>query len=387
MTVAVAVSVVGSMIAGVREPGWDWAISDGDGVGCPRCGVAGTQRTRRRLTRRPLLWLRGSGPLVPHGVECSACGYRWPGRLGVFWGRPPAPRWLLPWHVVRAVVVAVRDQRTVHPVPLHHLASAGLGAGLGGVLGARRGRVGGGVVLGAVTGLATSWSAFTAPTLVRYGTGTAVADAVLALVGDPQRNAERCARRHEDEAAGAGFAPYGLEAAWEGHRSLDGCGTSWATGRRRPRVVELVLRHSTGSAAPGAPGWDEGITVSTRAPRDLSEDHCWQLTEAELADSAARQLTSWRDDGSAVERRAVVVLLDGTAVEATALEGDDERWVVVVRTSYTYLEVRGRGEVPRELRLERVHDLSRYPSALRPVAQGDSTPAAVPEGDSDEHRP
>jgi len=365
----VSVSVSTAMIAGVREPAWDWAISDGEGAGCPGCGAEGTQRVRRRLTRTPLLWLRSGGSLFPHGVECRLCGYRWPGTLGVFWGGAPRSRWLLPWLVVRAVVVAVRDQRTVHEVPLHHLASALLGAGLGGVLGARRGSVGRGAVIGAVTGVAASWSAFTTPALARYGTGTAVADAVLALAGDPQRNAERHAQRQEAEAAGAGFAPYGLEATWEGQRSLVGSSSSWAEGRRRPHVTELVLVHRSGAAAPGEPGWDDGVTVSTRAPRDPSDDHCWQLTEEEVADSLARELTSWRDASSAVDRRRVVVLLDGTAVEATALQGEAERWVVVARTSETLVQVRGQGQVPGDLRLERVHDLSRYPSVVRPVAR------------------
>ncbi|WP_109773454.1 hypothetical protein [Quadrisphaera granulorum] len=65
-----------------------------------------------------------------------------------------------------------------------------------------------------------------------------------------------------------------------------------------------------------------------------------------------------------VERRAVVVVLDGTAVEAPSLRGDG-RWVVLVRTAGIHVEVRGTGEVPNDLRLERLRDLNTYPSALR----------------------
>lgn len=372
------------MIDAVEEPGPDWTIIGGEDNGdppCPRCGAEDAQRVRKRRIISLQRWLISGGPLFAHVRECGACGYRWPGV--VFFGAPDARRWLLPWRVARAAVAAFHQQRTSYPVPWLYLASAGLGAAAGGGLGAVGGRPGRGAALGAATGSAACWSVFASTAVRQYGTATAIADAVLVHVGDPQRNAERHARREEEQAAAAGFLPYGLDGTWQGRRYLAGAATSWGRGRQRPRVTELSLGHATGDGEPGAPGWDEGITVATLAPPGTGAgyDHRWDRTTDELFDVLSDEFgrrgafEPRGAEGSAVQRRAVVVLLDGTAVDAVSLHGGD-RWVVVVHTPDTHVEVRGTGPaVPDDLRLERVRDLITYP-ALRPTAGAGETSQA-----------
>lgn len=352
------------MIAAVGEAGPDWTIigdEDGGGPPCPRCCAEATQRIRKRLSSSVPRWLRSGGPLFSWVRECGACGYRWPGV--VFFGRPDAPRWLVPWLAARSAVRAFHDQRTWLPVPWLYVASAGIGAAAGAALGSRRGTPGRSAAVGATSGWVTCWSVFAVSAVRQHGTGSAIADAVLVHVGDPRSNAERHARRQEEQAAGAGFAPYGLDASWQGRRYLAGTATSWARGPQPPRVTELVLGHATGTAAPGAPGWDEGITVSTLAPRgtDGGDDHRWHLTAEELLDDLGGELGRHGGESPRGGRGTHVVHLDGTAMEVPWLHGED-RWVVLVRTADVHVEVRGAGSVPEDLRLERVLDLGAYPS-------------------------
>ncbi|WP_146211153.1 glycine zipper family protein [Quadrisphaera granulorum] len=342
----------------------------GDGEHCPQCGAEGTQRIRRRLTSSVPHWLVSGDQLFSQVRECSACRYRWPGVF--FFGRGDVSRWQLPWRAARAVVVTLHEERTVHPVPWFYLASTAIGAGTGAALGSWRSSTGStarGAAVGAASGWLMCWSVFAATALRQYGVGTALADAVLVQVGDPQRNNERHARRDEEQAASAGFTPYGLDASWQGRRYLAGVCSAWTKGRQPPHVTELVLAHTTSTASPGAPGWDEGVRVTTLAPRDATgpgrtPDHRWELTAEELLGNLGWEFESGSEDDAPVQRRAVVVVLDGTAVEVTALHGDD-RWVVLLRTTDAHVEVRGTGEVPDDLRLERVRDLSAYPSSLR----------------------
>jgi hypothetical protein len=188
-------------------------------------------------------WLRFGGPWRPPIRVCRRCGNASNSRSHAVL-RTARRGW---WSVPAQLIQALRQRRTMTPVPVVYLAALVVGTALGLVAQ---------LLFGwpwwlVAAGLAVAVWLFFASTAVwgARGWGPSLATDLLRVVR-PHKAMERDQRQEVERFRAAPFPLYGLPTAWPGPRHLGGWEGSWTKGQR-PVTTALRLGHGDPLAQEG----------------------------------------------------------------------------------------------------------------------------------------
>jgi hypothetical protein len=269
------------------------------------------------------------------------------------------------WSVPIQLVQALRQRRTMIPVPATYLAATLVGAVVGVaaqlVLGWPWWLVAAGVV-------AAVWLWFASTALWGPGGSSQPLVTDLLRVVRPRQAIEREYRQEVERFRAAPFPLYGLPASWSGSRHLGGWEGSWATGQR-PVTTALSLAHGDPLVEAGprlrvevrVEGVEPelGMTTGVQSRRQLAED-LW-LAAAPQGHDPAEHFAQL----AAVRRRPdpawsqVTIPVDGRPVGFWWL-AESRHWVARAELDDRTLTLDGRDLPVESVELVQVSDLEPY---------------------------
>jgi hypothetical protein len=262
-------------------------------------------------------------------------------------------RW---WNIPAEVFRVFLHRRSMIPAPYIYLVALLVGVALGVGLDAWLGWP---WWLVALVFLLLVWLAFLSTAFIGPMRGRSLRDEFLDAI-DPGGAADRRRREEERFLRSCPFRLYGLDAAWNGLRSLGG----HSVGGRMPGSVELA------HGDPGSHGpWlrIETALPGAHGPDDLRYEaiELWHRAEQPPTDLPIHLKSTWRERRSEEHylREAhwtkVSVPVDGASVEFDWLEEGSE-WVARATIGDVVVTIRGHRFPVETVRLETLTDVERY---------------------------
>jgi hypothetical protein len=335
----------------------EWLVK----VPCMECGARDFEVIRPGWAEGLGDWLRFGGPWRPPRRICRQCGNTSSSRsYGALWVARRG--W---WSVPIQLVQALRQRRTMIPVPATYLAATLVGAVVG---------VAAQLLLGwpwwlvAAGAVAAVWLLFASTAVWGAGGWSQPLVTDLLRVVRPRQAIDREYRQEVERFRAAPFPLYGLPAAWSGWRHLGGWEGSWAGGQR-PVTTALSLGHGDPLAEEGPQLRVEvrverleprvGMTMRIQSRRQLAED-LW-LAAAPPAHDPAEHFERL----AAVRRRPdptwlqVTILVDGRPVGFEWLT-EGRHWAAQAELDERTLTLDARDLPVESVELIRVTDLEPY---------------------------